>query len=120
MYRLILKTFQVNKLNSKQNQELFAKIIAEEKEFLQSEYNLCDEDLNYIYSNYGLSYQDRGIISTIFDTIEEAGEEYYDSTEATSNDRLKAYIDFEKYGNDLLDSEFYLELPSGRIAYLNY
>lgn len=109
----------INKLNSKENQDLFAKIIEEEKEYLQNEYNLSDEDLNYIYDNYSLSYQDRGILSTVFDTIEEAGEEYYDNTESTSNDRLKAYIDFEKYGNDLLDSEFYLELPSGRIAYLN-
>ena len=86
------------------------------KEYVKNEYDLTDEEVEEIFDNYGLEYQDRAIVGTIFsdkyDMIEEEKFSFgYDK---------QPYFDDESFGNDLLESESYLELESGRIVYYCY
>lgn len=104
------------KLLSDENKKLFEKVVADEKEYVKNEYDLTDEEVEEIFDNYGLEYQDRAIIGTIFsdkyDMIEEEKFSFgYDK---------QPYFDDESFGNDLLESESYLELESGRIVYYCY
>lgn len=104
------------KLLSDENKKLFEKVVADEKEYVKNEYDLTDEEVEEIFDNYGLEYQDRAIVGTIFsdkyDMIEEEKFSFgYDK---------QPYFDDESFGNDLLDSESYYELESGRIVYYCY
>ena len=104
------------KLLSDENKKLFEKVVADEKEYVKNEYDLTDEEVEEIFDNYGLEYQDRAIVGTIFsdkyDMIEEEKFSFgYDK---------QPYFDDESFGNDLLESESYLELESGRIVYYCY
>lgn len=106
----------VEKLRSKENKELFEKVIADEKEYAKNEYNLSDLEVDDIFENYGLDYQDRGIIACIFRDFDEMVEEEkfsfgYDK---------QPYFDDESFGNDLLDSAEYQILDSGKIVLYNY
>lgn len=109
----------IDKLNGKDNEKLFEKVQEEEKEVLKKEYDLTDEDIDYIFDNYSLEYRDRGIICCIWRDIDECA---YDEAESMGyvnrgNDR---YFDYEAFGEDLLNSEDYLELEDGRIVELSY
>ena len=108
-----------DKLLSDENQKLFETIQQEEREFLNNEYNLSDEDIDYIFDNYGLDYRDRAVISVVFDDIESAAEEEADQLGYVTKENER-YFDYEKFGQDLLEGEQYLELDDGRIVYLNY
>ena len=104
------------RLLSDENKKLFEKVVADEKEYVKNEYDLTDEEVEEIFDNYGLEYQDRAIVGTIFsdkyDMIEEEKFSFgYDK---------QPYFDDESFGNDLLESESYLELESGRIVYYCY
>ena len=104
------------KLQSNENKELFEKVIVDEKEYVKNEYDLTDEEVEEIFDNYGLVYQDRAIIGTIFsdkyDMIEEEKFSFgYDK---------QPYFDDESFGNDLLESENYHELDSGKIVSYSY
>lgn len=104
------------KLLSDENKKLFEKVVADEKEYVKNEYDLTDEEVEEIFENYNLEYQDRAIVGTIFsdkyDMIEEEKFSFgYDK---------QPYFDDESFGNDLLESESYLELESGRIVYYCY
>lgn len=104
------------KLSSDENKKLFEKIVADEKEYVKNEYDLTDEEVEEIFDNYGLEYQDRAIVGTIFndkyDMIEEEKFSFgYDK---------QPYFDDESFGNDLLESESYLELESGKIVLYCY
>ena len=104
------------KLLSDENKKLFEKVIKDEKEYIKDEYNLTDDEVDEIFDNYNLKYQDRAIIGTIFNDKYEMIEEEkfnfgYDE---------QPYFDDESFGNDLLESESYLELESGRIVYYCY
>lgn len=109
----------IEKIKSKENEILFEKIQEEEKEYLAEEYSLNEEDVEEIFNNYGLDYRDRGIVSYIWDSIEEVAEEEAEQLGYVTewNER---YFNYEKFGEDLLESENYLELSNGRIAVLNY
>jgi len=105
-----------NKLKSKENADLFDKVIKEEKEFLINEYNLTNSDVEEIFDNYGKYYQDRSIVGCVFSNKDELVEEEkfnygYDNM---------PYFDDEKFCKDLLDSDNYLELESGKIVSYNY
>lgn len=109
----------IDKLLSTENKELFHKIIEEEKEYVENEYNLDTEDVEHIFNEYGLSYQDRGIVGRVFDDIEECSEEEAESLGYVTKQNER-YFDYKTFGEDLLESEQYVELPSGKIAYMNY
>lgn len=90
----------------------------EQLDFLNdnNEYNIDLEDLLDII-NYGYSYSSYAEICGLYDSVEELAEEtiksYYDIDE-----NLLYYVDLEKFGNDLLDDEFYYELSNGQIVYV--
>lgn len=72
--------------------------------------------VNEIFREYHLEYQDRAIISYVFNDLYDLVEEEkfafgYDKT---------PYFNDEEFGRDLLESENYLELESGRIVSYNY
>lgn len=89
----------------------------EQLDFLDdnNEYNIELEDLLNIINSY--SYTNYAEICGLYESVEELAEEtiksYYDI-----DDNLLYYIDLEKFGNDLLDNEFYYELSNGEIAYV--
>lgn len=120
----LCKTIQpvYDKLLSAENAELFEQIIEEEKEYLMNEYGFDEEDIEYIFGNYYLDYRDRGIVSCVFDDVYDLGyeEAYSFGYVDDKNSIAERYFDFEKFGEDLLEEEQYLELNDGRIAYLNY
>lgn len=110
------------KLLSEENDDLFKKVIEEEKEYLLDEYNLDDEDVELIFDNYMLDYRDRGIVGYVFEDTYELGYEEAFSLGYIKNDDsiIERYFDFEKFGEDLLEDEDYLELADGRCVRLNY
>lgn len=113
-----------SKLSSKENEKLFQKIIEEEKEYCKYEYCLDDEDIDMIFeeyldrfSRYPLIYHDRAIISSIYNSAEELGEDYIENcTDLKFDNYTKMFFDFEKFGGDLAEDENYLTLESGRIV----
>jgi len=109
----------LDKLISKENQELFEKVYQEEREWLKNKYYLTDEDLDTIFEEYYLDYKDRGIIGMAFNSIEEmAMEEAYSM--GYSNEYDDRYFDYEIFGNDLMQRDEYIELTYGRVVVLNY
>ena len=108
-----------NKLESKENQELFIEVIEEEKEYLKEEYNLDDIELQEIFDEYYLEYKDRGIIGRVYDDSEELGKEEAENY-IEGFDKVEKYFDYEAFADDLLNEESYLELSSGKCVRLNY
>lgn len=109
----------LDKLASEENQKLFEQVQQEEREYLKEEYSLDDADIDQIFNYYGLDYRDRGIVSTVFNDIEEAAEEEAEQLGYVTKENER-YFDYEKFGEDLLEGEQYLELSDGKIVYLNY
>jgi len=115
----LVKTIQpiLVKLGSKENENLFETIQEEEKEYLMNEFSIDEEDVDFIFNNYSLDYRDRGIVSYVFNDIDEASHE-----EAWSlgyvKDEKDEYFDYKKFGEDLLEFEQYLKLADGKMACL--
>lgn len=108
-------------LNTEENQQLFDSIIEEEKQAVEDEYNLTREDVDYIFDNYGNDYKDREIVNCIYDDTYDLGyNEAWECGYVKRGDVSEKYFDFEQFGQDLLDDDGYLELPSGKIASLCY
>ncbi len=104
------------KLKSNENKNLFEKVIADEKEYVKNEYALSDLEINDIFKNYHLEYQDRAIIGNIFRDFDDMVHEEkfnfgYDE---------QPYFDNESFGRDLLESGHYYQLDSGKIVSYNY
>jgi hypothetical protein len=113
----------IEKLQSEEAKEFQNTIIEEEKEWVMDEYDLSREDVDCIFDEYYLDYQDRGIVGTIYNNKEELGEEEISNGGYFSNfpSDLAQFFDFEAYGDHLVNyGDCYLELPSGKCAYLNY
>lgn len=112
----------IDKLLSEENQELFEEIQAEETEYLMDEFNLDEDDVQRIFDEYGLDYKDRGVVSCVFnDTYDLGYEEAWSCGYVSNNDSImERYFDFERFGEDLLEDERYMQLNDGRIAVLNY
>lgn len=104
------------KLLSEENERLFKKVVNDEKRYCKQEYNLNDYDVDFIFDNYNLEYQDRAIISRVYDDFDDMVEEEKFSF---GYDEMP-YFNDEEFGRDLLDSENYLELGSGKIVSYNY
>lgn len=110
-----------DKLNSKENEQLFQEVIQEETEYLMDEYNLDEEDIEQIFNNYGLEYRDRGVVGYVFNSIEELAEEEADQLGYIDNDSIASrYFDYEQFGQDLLEEQNYLELSDGRVISFMY
>lgn len=110
------KTTIEPKLLSEANDELFEKVIKEEKEFVAEEYDLSGDEVDYIFDNYGLEYQDRAIVGCVYDDIDELVEN--EKWNLGYNDQ--PYFDDEAFANDLLNDDYYLELESGKIVSYMY
>lgn len=99
----ILKEYQntiEKRLLSEENKQLFEKVKNDEKEYIKKEYYLSDDEVNEIFDNYNLDYRD-----------EEKWSLGYEN---------QPYFDDEAFGDDLLNSERYLELDSGKIVEYAY
>lgn len=104
------------RLLSEENKKLFEKVVADEKEYIKNEYNLTDEEVDEVFDNYGLEYQDRAIVCTIFSDFDDM---VYEEKISLGYD-TQPYFDDESFGRDLLDSGYYYELGNGRIVYYSY
>lgn len=111
-----------DKLMSEENDELFEEIFEEEKEYLMDEYSLDEDDIEQIFNHYGLDYKDRSVVGCVFDNTYDLGyEEAWSLGYVNNNDSIvERYFDFEKFGEDLLEDEQYLELSDGRVVCLMY
>jgi hypothetical protein len=117
LYNSVKDVFE--KLESDEAIEFFEKIQESEKEWLMEREGLTQDDVNEIWDNYGLDYRDRGIVGCIFNNIRDAAyEEAFNFGYANKDN--ERWFDFDAFGEDLLDDGYYIELPSGAIAYLNY
>lgn len=100
----------------KENNDLFSKVIEEEKAICMKAYDLTKEEVDYIFQCYEGVYQDKSIIGAI----------YKDKQDLAENEKFNLgydkipYFDDNAFVNDLLESNNYLELNSGRIVYLSY
>lgn len=112
----------IEKLESEENQALFEEVIEEEKEYLMDEYNLDEDDIEYIFYNYGLDYRDRAVVGYVFKDAYDLGyEEAWSLGYVDNNDSIVSrYFDFEAFGEDLKNDEDYCELADGRIVSLSY
>lgn len=110
----------IEALTSEEAENYFEQIIESEREYIAEEYNLSDEEIDTVFNEYTLSYQDRGIIGYVWKNYEELGQEYIESC-YTVPEYLEGYIDYESFGEDLVNkNEGYIELESGWIVELNY
>ena len=110
-----------DKLLSEENEELFEEVVEEEKEYLMDEYNLDEEDVEHIFENYGLDYRDRSVVGYVFnDTYDLGYEEAFSLGYIREDTFVERYFNFEKFGEDLLEEENYLELSDGRVVSLMY
>ena len=113
----------INKLLSEENEALFEEVQENEAEFLRDEYALDEEDLEAIFDKYYLDYRDRAVVGCVYKDAYDLGENEAISlgiVDWKMNDITSRYFDFEKFGEDLTEEEYYCELPDGRIAYLCY
>ena len=111
-----------DKLKSSEAKEFQQTIIESEIEYLKDEYSLSDEDIEKIFDEYYLDYRDRGIIGCVFNDSSDLGyEEAWQLGYIKNGDTIaERYFDYEKFGEDLLEDENYLELDDGRVVSLNY
>lgn len=112
----------IERLESSENQALFEAVQEAEKEWLVENYGgLTESDVEDIYDNYGLDYRDRGIVGCVYGDEEELGrEEAYSLGYVKYGDMMERYFDFERFGEDLLEEDYYLQVGSGLIVSLNY
>lgn len=112
----------IAKLESEENEELFEKIKLEEREYLMDEYGFDDDDIDMIFDNYSLDYQDRGVVGCVFKDTYDCGYEEAWSLGYVKDDDLivSRYFDFEAFGEDLADDEYHVLLNDGRVVSLNY
>lgn len=117
----LIKDIQVvyDKLQSEEAEKFEEKIMDDEKEIMMDMWNLSEDEIEEILNDYSLDYKDRSIIGYVYDDLEELAEneieQWFDVP-----DFLENYIDYSKFGEDLLeDGEIYKELENGRVVYYN-
>ena len=107
-----------DKLNSKENKELFNNLLNEDWDKFKKENYLDDEDIEKIKENYYGNYKDSSIVNYIKDDLYTYAEEYIDSC-CNIEEWIKRYIDFEEMGKDLLEGQG-IELSNGKVVTYNY
>lgn len=100
----LIKDIQVvyDKLQSEEAEKFEEKIMDDEKEIMMDEWNLSEEDIEDILSDYTLDYKDRSIIGYVYDDAEELAENEIEQCFDIPN-FLENYIDYSKFGEDLLE-----------------
>lgn len=117
----LIKDIQViyDKLQSEEAKEFEKNIMDDEKEIMMDEWNLSEDDIEEILDNCYLEYKDRAVIGYVYDDVEELAENEIEQCFDVP-DFLTNYIDYSKFGEDLLqDEERYKELENGRIVVYN-
>lgn len=117
----LIKDIQViyDKLQSEEAEEFEEKIMHNEKEIMIDMWNLSEDDAEEILNDYSLDYKDRSIIGYVYDDVEDLAENTIEQY-GDIPDFLENYIDYSKFGEDLLqDEEMYKELEDGRVVYYN-
>lgn len=109
----------IETLTSEAAEKFFEQIIEEEKEFIMDEYGLSSDEVDMVFDEYYLPYQDRGIIGYVWKDYEELGSNYIEDVYSVP-EFLENYIDYESFGEDLANEERFIELNSGEIVELNY
>lgn len=108
-----------DKLQSEEAEKFEEKIMDNEKEIMMDEWNLSEDDVEEILIDYSLDYKDRSIIGYVYDDVAELAENEIEQCFDVP-DYLTNYIDYSKFGEDLLqDYDIYKELEDGRIVYYN-
>lgn len=113
----------IDALMSEENAALFERVQQEEKEYLYDEYSLDEDDVDAIFDEYRLDYRDRGVVGCVFDDAEEFGRDEainLGCVQWNGDDVVSRYFDFQKFGEDLTEEEWAMELSDGRIVTLNY
>ena len=117
----LIKNIQViyDKLQSEEAEEFEEKIMHNEKEIMMDMWNLSKDDIEEILNGYSSDYKDRSIIGYVYDDVEELAENEIEQY-CNIPDFLENYIDYSKFGEDLLQNEeMYKELEDGRVVYYN-
>lgn len=117
----LIKDIQViyDKLASTEAEKFEESIMNNEKEIIMDIWNLSEDDIEEILNDYSLDYKDRSIIGCVYDDVEELAENEIEQC-CDIPDFLENYIDYSKFGEDLLeDREIYKELEDGRVVYYN-
>lgn len=117
----LIKDIQViyDKLESTEAEKFEKNIMNNEKEIMMDIWNLSEDDIKEILNDYSLDYKDRSIIGCVYDDVEELAENEVEQC-CDIPDFLTNYIDYSKFGEDLLeDREIYKELDDGRVVYYN-
>lgn len=110
----------IETLTSEQANDFFAQIIKSEREYIEEEYDLSQEEIDNIFNEYYLDYCDRAVISYVHRNYEELAQEYLENCYSIPN-FLENYINYESFGEDMVnENERYYELDDGRIVELNY
>lgn len=105
-----------DKLQSEEAEKFENNIMYDEKEIMMEEWNLSEDDIEEILDNCYLEYKDRAVIGYVYDDVEELAENEIEQCFDVP-DFLTNYIDYSKFGEDLLqDEERYKELEDGRIV----
>lgn len=117
----LIKDIQViyDKLQSEEAEKFTKNIMDNEREIMMDEWNLSEDDIEEILNDYSSDYRDRSIIGYVYDDVEELAENEIEQCFDVP-DFLTNYIDYSKFGEDLLqDEEMYKELEDGRVVYYN-
>lgn len=111
-----------DKLGSEEAQSFANEIFSSEDEWLIDEYGFDEDDLETIWDNYYLPYHDRSVIQCVYDDAADLGyDEALDFGYIRRDDPISMrYFDYEKFGEDLLEEERYVELRDGRVVCLSY
>lgn len=115
----LIKDIQViyDKLQSEEAEKFTKNIMDNEREIMMDEWNLSEDDIEEILNDYSSDYRDRSIIGYVYDDVEELAENEIEQCFDVP-DFLTNYIDYSKFGEDLLqDEEMYKELEDGRVVY---
>lgn len=107
-------------LRSDKAKEFFANIVKEEKEELAEDYNLTEEEIEEIWENNPTEYEDKSIVTYIYDDAEDVARGLCDSCYDIP-ENLETYFDYKKFGEDLVsEGAEYYELADGRVVCYAY
>ena len=126
----------ISKLESEENRKLYAEICKEEKRDTMTRYHLSDTEYDELFDKYPYMLRDKRVIDDIYENkyifgrhiawvngffdYEEDDDDNDDEYEF-DNFRYDLYIDFEKYGQDLIwQDNHYIEFADGRVADVNF
>jgi hypothetical protein len=105
----------VDRLLSDEAKIIFDYIVGEETEYLTNKYGFDKDEVRELFEYYSMDYMDRGIISQVWASVENMGENeaYSFGYASESNER---WFNFELFGKDLLENDNYYELSNGRVV----